>query len=332
MKGLAFRKLSRTTGHRNHLLRNLVTSLFEHERIQTTVAKAKETQREAEKVITALKRSHEAERRGADQQWYSAKGYLFGEGGSADEETMRRLARRYAERPGGYTRLHLYGNRPGDHAPRALLELVDNEKGDLRLELTARYMARQIHLQRGSSTVSINSHTIPDPANDTRFHPLTRSRIAQLLRFPDGREQRLAQLLQRAQEQLLRLRAEDMVDGSALHVDEERMSKGEWKDSQPRGRLLTPPVKGRKLRAGVSPGVGMPAREEGEGERSRFFEPRPLKGSAGNSVIRLGKGAFARRGGVDRVAGNPVAFRSAARGGEVKGMRREGKNVRVRYS
>lgn len=77
MKGLAFRKLSRTSGHRNHLLRNLVTSLFEHERISTTVAKAKEAQREAEKIITKAKKAHQADRRGADRQWLQAKGYVF---------------------------------------------------------------------------------------------------------------------------------------------------------------------------------------------------------------------------------------------------------------
>lgn len=60
MKGLAFRKLSRTSAHRNHLLRNLVTSLFQHERISTTVAKAKEAQREAEKIITKVKRAQAA--------------------------------------------------------------------------------------------------------------------------------------------------------------------------------------------------------------------------------------------------------------------------------
>lgn len=77
MKGLAFRKLSRTSSHRNHLLRNLVTSLFQHDRISTTVAKAKEAQREAEKIITKVKRSQETDRRGANQQWRNACAYVF---------------------------------------------------------------------------------------------------------------------------------------------------------------------------------------------------------------------------------------------------------------
>lgn len=246
--------------------------------------------------------------------------------------------------------MHLYGNRPGDHAPRALLELVDNDKGDLRLELTARCMARQVFMEgkkRSSSSSSasmtaITPLTCPNPEKDSRFLPQTRTRIAQLLRFPDGRDARMESLLSRANEHLFRLRAEDQLDGGAVVVDEERMATGEWKDMQPRGRLLTPPVKGRRLMAGMAPSLSMPgapaagettSRATGgkaQQQRSRFFEPQPLKGTTQNSVIRLGKGAFARRGGVDRVAGNPVAFRSAARKGEAK--TRGSGNARVRYS
>jgi large subunit ribosomal protein L17 len=53
------------------------------------------------------------------------------------------FAERYAERPGGYTRIHKFGNRPGDNAPRAILELVDNPR-DLRWELTARAVGREV--------------------------------------------------------------------------------------------------------------------------------------------------------------------------------------------
>lgn len=70
-------------------MRNLVTSLFQHERISTTVAKAKEAQREAEKIITKAKRSQQVDRRGATQQAAKASGYVFvsaeREGGAAAE-------------------------------------------------------------------------------------------------------------------------------------------------------------------------------------------------------------------------------------------------------
>ncbi len=90
MKGLAFRKLSRTSSHRNHLLRNLVSSLIQHERISTTVAKAKEAAREAEKIITLGKR-------GSVQAGYGTRGYLY-----SQQETLpklQELAQRYANAP-----------------------------------------------------------------------------------------------------------------------------------------------------------------------------------------------------------------------------------------
>ncbi|KAE8266604.1 hypothetical protein A4X09_0g5746 [Tilletia walkeri] len=182
MKGLAFRKLSRTKSHRNALLRNLVTSLFQHDRIVTTVAKAKEAAREAEKLITLGKRSLAAgtvprfaalraglpeahwqpdvapdAARTAAQQTGSQSNHV-GKGQQAHTnariylyspaETLPHLytlAERYAARPGGYTRIHLMGHRKGDHAPRAVLELVDGPR-DVRLEMTARAVGRQLYV------------------------------------------------------------------------------------------------------------------------------------------------------------------------------------------
>ncbi|MEZ4278134.1 MAG: 50S ribosomal protein L17 [Myxococcota bacterium] len=115
------RKLSRTSAHRKALLRNMVTSLLEHEAIRTTDAKAKELRGVAEKMITLGKRGTLHARRQAlatiRSKEVTAK--LFDE-----------LAGRYRQREGGYTRIVKLGRRPGDAAPMAMIELVDrtNEK------------------------------------------------------------------------------------------------------------------------------------------------------------------------------------------------------------
>jgi large subunit ribosomal protein L17 len=115
------RKLSRTSSHRKALLRNMVTSLLEHEAIRTTDAKAKELRGVAEKMITLGKRGTLHARRQAlatiRSKEVTAK--LFDE-----------LAGRYSQRAGGYTRIVKLGRRPGDAAPMAMIELVDrtNEK------------------------------------------------------------------------------------------------------------------------------------------------------------------------------------------------------------
>jgi large subunit ribosomal protein L17 len=110
------RKLQRTTAHRLAMLKNMVTSLIEHERITTTLPKAKEARKMAEKVITLGKKGgvHNvrlAQRYVKDRVLLQK---LFGE-----------LKDRYATRPGGYTRLMRGGYRKGDAAEIAILELVD---------------------------------------------------------------------------------------------------------------------------------------------------------------------------------------------------------------
>jgi large subunit ribosomal protein L17 len=112
------RRLSRKTEHRRSLLRNLVTSLIEKERIETTVAKAKEARPLAEWMITLAKQGDLAARR-------QAAAYLLNP--TAVKFLFEELSKRYATRPGGYTRLVHAGWRKGDGADVAVLELVDNE-------------------------------------------------------------------------------------------------------------------------------------------------------------------------------------------------------------
>jgi large subunit ribosomal protein L17 len=109
------RQLSRTCTHRAATLRNLATSLFRHERIETTTAKAKELRPYAERLITMARKGDLHARRlaGRKIQDRMVLGKLFDE-----------IAPRYAERPGGYTRILKLGNRKGDAAEMSLIELV----------------------------------------------------------------------------------------------------------------------------------------------------------------------------------------------------------------
>jgi large subunit ribosomal protein L17 len=110
------RKLQKTTSHRLAMLDNMVTSLLEHEAIQTTLPRAKEARRLAERIITLGKRGGLSNVRLAERQIRSRPilHKVFGE-----------LKDRYADRPGGYTRIIRLGFRTGDAAQMALLELVD---------------------------------------------------------------------------------------------------------------------------------------------------------------------------------------------------------------
>ncbi len=115
----AGRKLGRTAAHRKAMLRNMVTSLLEHERIVTTVPKAKEARRIAEKMITLGKRGDLHARRQALAYIRSKKivAKLFDE-----------ISAQYADRQGGYTRIIRTGTRLGDAAPMAIVELVGYEE------------------------------------------------------------------------------------------------------------------------------------------------------------------------------------------------------------
>jgi large subunit ribosomal protein L17 len=110
------RHLNRTTSHREAMFRNMAASLFRHEIIKTTLPKAKELRRTAERLITLAKSDSVAKRRVVFSRRRDREmvGKLFGE-----------LGPRYRDRPGGYTRILKCGYRPGDSAPMAMVELVD---------------------------------------------------------------------------------------------------------------------------------------------------------------------------------------------------------------
>jgi len=110
-------KLSRTASHRKALLRNLCKEVIEHERITTSEAKAKAVKPEVEQLITLAKRGDLHARRQALA--------ALGQDKFAVHKLFEEVAPRYADRPGGYTRILKMGFRVGDNAPMAFVELVD---------------------------------------------------------------------------------------------------------------------------------------------------------------------------------------------------------------
>lgn len=114
--GSGYRKLGRPSDHRRAMLRNLVRSLLMHEQIETTVTRAKETRRLAEKLITLAKQDTLHARR-------QARAFLNDE--SLVKHLFDDIAPRYRNKNGGYTRIVRVGVRRGDAVETAVLELVE---------------------------------------------------------------------------------------------------------------------------------------------------------------------------------------------------------------
>lgn len=116
--GFAGRRFNRSASHRKSMLANLAASLIKHEQIVTTLPKAKDLRPVVEKLVTLGKKGDLAARRQAIGQ-------------IGDEAQVKKLfdvlAKRYAERNGGYTRVLKAGFRYGDSAPRAVIEFVDRD-------------------------------------------------------------------------------------------------------------------------------------------------------------------------------------------------------------
>lgn len=173
------------------MLRNLVTSLFEHEQIKTTLPKARDTARLAEKIITLGKRGD----RVAQSR---ASAFLL------KPNTLTKLfgtfAQRYADRPGGYTRIHKFGNRKGDNASHAVLELVDNPR-DLRWEMTSRAVGWEVlrdklRNQRPEAIINIGGKGTQDIIEREKrlefgeeggiLRPKTRWNLQKILKYRDS--------------------------------------------------------------------------------------------------------------------------------------------------
>ncbi|MBA3014715.1 MAG: 50S ribosomal protein L17 [Desulfobulbaceae bacterium] len=117
----AGRRLGRNSSHRDAMIRNMVTSLFEHERIVTTTPKAKEARKMVDKMMTLAKRGDLHARRQA---------LAFMKKDEIVAKLFDNLKNDYMDRNGGYTRIIRTGNRIGDAAPMAILELVNYKESE----------------------------------------------------------------------------------------------------------------------------------------------------------------------------------------------------------
>jgi large subunit ribosomal protein L17 len=150
------KKLSRNTSHRRALLRNLVTSLLLTERIETTVAKAKAARPVAEHLISLGKRGDLSARRLAAR-------YLLDPG--AVKALFDDIAKRYASRTGGYTRIVRTGWRKGDGADLAVLELIGTEV----LQKLAEKRAKKAEAQRKAAEEKAKAQAkAPPPEEDEK--------------------------------------------------------------------------------------------------------------------------------------------------------------------
>jgi large subunit ribosomal protein L17 len=112
------KRLGRNTPHRTAMLRNMVTSLFDHEKITTTDARAKELRKVADRMITLGKRGDLHARRQVLNVIRDQK---------VVAKLFDQIGPRYKDRPGGYTRIIKIGSRLGDNAPQSIIALVEEE-------------------------------------------------------------------------------------------------------------------------------------------------------------------------------------------------------------
>ena len=116
---ITYRKLNRTTSHRKALLMNLSNALIKHEQITTTLPKAKELRPYVEKIISLGKKGDLQSRR---------KTISILQDENNVKKIFNIIAERYKKRSGGYTRIIKIGNRFGDNAPTAIIELLDRDE------------------------------------------------------------------------------------------------------------------------------------------------------------------------------------------------------------
>lgn len=204
------------------MLRNLVTSLLEHEQIKTTLPKARETARLAEKIITLGKNNDETSYR-------RATGFILKP--EVVPKLFTSLRDRYINRPGGYTRIHKFGNRQGDNAPQAILELVDNPR-DLKLEMTAKaigwdILARKlgdtngepgpVDVEEVAKTVQLHSARNQETPQRTYLRALTGRNLSKVLKFRD--ERGIEEITAKASRHMAKLLAQPEVYGGLRHTE-----------------------------------------------------------------------------------------------------------------
>jgi len=161
------RKLKRTASHRKATLAALATSLLRHKKIRTTVAKAKETRRFVERIITRAKRAVQREADGGPKDVHARREVArLIHDRVVVKELFEEISKKVLDRPGGYTRIVKLGQRHGDGAEIAVLELVDynvgheTRKGGKQSKRTEQKVVRE-------EAVPVDQSTVPAEAGRT---------------------------------------------------------------------------------------------------------------------------------------------------------------------
>src|SRR5215216_4973605 len=178
----AHRKLGRTSEHRMSMLRNLATSLINarDERIITTVPKAKELRPFVERVITLAKRAGVLAGDDAATQALHLRRQAAGFFHAGNTRRFGELGKRYAERPGGYTRIIRLGRRDGDNAELAIIELVDNPREREALESKkAKPAAKKKSAKAGSKAETSSAESTKKASGGGRRSKKTESTAAE---------------------------------------------------------------------------------------------------------------------------------------------------------
>ena len=142
---MANKKLNRTSEHRKALLKNMLNSLIKYEQIKTTLPKAKFLKPQADKIITLGKKDTLQTSKMLVSQLQDSK---------SANKVKKTLSKRYEKRSGGYTRIIKAGFRYGDNAPMAIIEFVDRDVEDKRVNKKKKDSAKDIDKKEEKKAIS----------------------------------------------------------------------------------------------------------------------------------------------------------------------------------
>ncbi|KAJ1963289.1 hypothetical protein GGI12_002140 [Dipsacomyces acuminosporus] len=218
---------------RRQVLRNLTTDLIKHGRLETTMPRAKELRRLVDKMITLGKRGTEHDRHQIEAYLYQPKTVV--------PLLMDTYAKRFADRPGGFTRVIPIGNRKGDHAPMAVIEILNTDAPEA--EVSFSYLVRSLASMQLKQETKIVSHALaPSLSKDAVY--AGKREFKKALDEQKSKE-RFALRIQKAMRnaKLTAEQLQEIVDGDVAHTrklyDREagkkihRFVKETWPESTP---------------------------------------------------------------------------------------------------
>ncbi|KAJ2715513.1 hypothetical protein H4R19_001161 [Coemansia spiralis] len=203
----AHRKLNMHSALRRQVLRNLTTDLIKYGRLETTLPRAKELRRLADKMITLGKRGGEHARHQIEAYLYQPKAVV--------PLLMDTYAKRFAERPGGFTRVVPIGNRRGDNAPMAMIEILNTDQPEA--EVGFNYLVKLLANLQLQEETKIVDQTLELAAAGTSVRASKRQRVAI----------KVQKALRNASMSAERL--QEIVDAEAERVKERESAEDKWK-------------------------------------------------------------------------------------------------------